>query len=237
MYSDNGTNFVSAASTMKEFYLAYLSQNHQKKITEFVNSECIQWHFNPPGSPHFGGLYESNIKSMKTHLYKILQDTKLNYESFNTLLVQVEGVLNTRPLSPMSTSPDDFNPITPFHLLTGRSGTSIYEASLENIPANRLDQFQHRQLIITHFWRRWSREVLPELQRRTKWMSQGPKVIKKGELVLLSDTNTPPFQWPMGRIQELFPGADGVVRVVLVKLPNGNTVKRAVHKLCVLPVD
>ncbi|KAB0794911.1 hypothetical protein PPYR_11750 [Photinus pyralis] len=111
------------------------------------------------------------------------------------------------------------------------------EPQLDAVPVSRLDQYQHRQQIITHFWRRWSKEVLPELQKRTKWQSMGHGQIDIGSLVLLSNNNLPPFQWPLGRVKEVYPGQDGIIRVVLVRLPGGNCVKRAIHQLCVLPMD
>ncbi|KAJ8934583.1 hypothetical protein NQ318_010879, partial [Aromia moschata] len=103
----------------------------------------------------------------------------------------------------------------------------INEATLKLI---RLQLFQH-------FWSRWSAEYISTLQGRSKWMFQHPQQIGVNTLVLLKDSNAPPLQWKLGRIVAVHPGSDGVVRVVSVKTPNDSVLKRAVHTVCILPIE
>ncbi|GFV23114.1 integrase catalytic domain-containing protein [Trichonephila clavipes] len=84
------------------------------------------------------------------------------------------------------------------------------------------------------FWNRWSTEYLPHLQTRAKWSLQNPNLMEN-QLVLLKDPNTKPLDWPMGRILEVFPGSDGLVRVVNVKTSTG-ILKRAITKVVPLPI-
>ncbi|KAK9721101.1 methyltransferase (DUF5641) [Popillia japonica] len=107
---------------------------------------------------------------------------------------------------------------------------------VDDIPANRLKLHQRMQTIVGHFWRRWSTEYLATLQQRTKWKVNSSNPIRKDDLVLLKEDHTPPSQWKLGRIQELHPGDDAVVRVVTVKTPAG-TFRRSVTRVCVLPVE
>ena len=90
--------------------------------------------------------------------------------------------------------------------------------------------------IRTHFWRRWSREYLTQLQSRSKWQKQQdhPDALV-GSLALIIEENVPPLTWKTGRITEIHPGDDGVVRVVTIKTVHGLT-KRALRKVCVLPI-
>ncbi|GFU46835.1 integrase catalytic domain-containing protein [Trichonephila clavipes] len=84
------------------------------------------------------------------------------------------------------------------------------------------------------FWNRWSTEYLTHLQTRAKWSLQNPNLMEN-QLVLLKDPNTKPLDWPMGRILEVFPGSDGLVRVVNVKTSTG-ILKQAITKVVPLPI-
>ena len=57
--------------------------------------------------------------------------------------------------------------------------------------------------------------------------------MKKGDVVLLVADNIPRGQWPLGRIIATYPDKKGQVRMVDVKTRN-NTLKRPIHKLCLL---
>ncbi|XP_030765048.1 uncharacterized protein LOC115889242 [Sitophilus oryzae] len=103
IYSDCGTNFVGASRELI---------NMLKSAAE---QEQISWHFNPPSAPHFGGLWEAGIKSVKTHIKRVIGDQLLTYEEFYTLMVQIEAVLNSRPLCPQSSDPNDLSVLTPGH--------------------------------------------------------------------------------------------------------------------------
>ncbi|GFW79842.1 uncharacterized protein TNCV_3898431 [Trichonephila clavipes] len=77
-------------------------------IKLYKASEGIVWHFNPPATPHFGGLREAGIKSLKSHLKRVIGNTILTYEEFVTLVTKVEAILNSRPLTKISSDPNDY---------------------------------------------------------------------------------------------------------------------------------
>nr|CAI5819844.1 unnamed protein product [Callosobruchus analis] len=103
-----------------------------------------------------------------------------------------------------------------------------------DIPTNRLDHYQLQQSIMQHFWKRWQREYIPELQGRVKWKLNKASLATPGSLVVLQEDGPPPFKWPLGRIEQLCYGADSIPRVALVKC-NGGIIKRPLSKLCILP--
>jgi hypothetical protein len=70
IYSDCGTNFVGANRKLKEMISHLKSQKHNSAIADKLSGEGVMWHFNPPGAPHFGGLWEAGVKSVKYHIYK-----------------------------------------------------------------------------------------------------------------------------------------------------------------------
>ncbi|KMQ86573.1 hypothetical protein RF55_14409 [Lasius niger] len=179
-----------------------------------------------------GGLWETAIKSAKTHLRKIVGTTPLTYEELYTLLVQIEACFNSRPICPMSNDGTDLTALTPGHLLIGVTSplTSPPEADVTDIPVNRLTRHQLLTQMRQHFWKRWSSEYLTQLQQRVKWMHPSNVDVKVGALTLLRDENTPPLQWRLGRIIAVHPGRDGLIRVIDVKTASG-ILQRSLQKL------
>ncbi|XP_049287301.1 uncharacterized protein LOC125765857 [Anopheles funestus] len=233
--SDNATNFAGAKTELHELWRMFQNECATKKITDYCTDKGIDWSFIPPRSPHFGGIWEAGVKQVKHHLKRIVGERKLTYEELYTTLTQIEAVLNSRPLIPSSDDPSEYTAITPAHFLIGRELQTIPEPDYSILKENRLSRWQLVQSMLQHFWRRWTAEYLPELQNRSKWLKR--KEIKVGSLVLLIDQNTPPLQWPLGRIAAVHPGDDGATRVVTVRMSNGAEFKRAVTEVCLLPLD
>ena len=120
IWSDHGTNFVGAAREIKEF-LEYLQcQKTQRAISEFCSVQNIEWKFTPERAPHFGGLWEAAVKSMKNHLRRIVAEIKLTFEEFTTVLTQAEAYLNSRPLVSLPSDEDGIEALTSGHFLIGR---------------------------------------------------------------------------------------------------------------------
>ncbi|XP_030767900.1 uncharacterized protein LOC115891552 [Sitophilus oryzae] len=147
---------------------------------------------------------------------------------------RVEACLNSRPLSPLSSDPNDLLPITPAHFLIGETLMSQPEPDLTNAKENLLSKLQQCQQMVQHFWNRWSKEYISELQIRSKWKQSFPNVIKPGILVIVKEDNNPPLKWQLERVVGVHPGADNVIRAVSIKTSRG-TIQRPVMKICVLP--
>lgn len=224
---DNGTNFVSACKEINSFLETY-----KDPIFDFAADEGIEFRFSPAYAPHFGGLWEAGVKSAKFHISRILGKTHLTYEELSSLFTQVEAILNSRPLCPLSPSPDDYSPLTPAHFLIGRPFTSLPAPCLLEHNTNRLDRYERLEQYKQHFWQRWTKEYICELQQRTKWRVKC-KDLQLNDLVLLKD-DSPPLNWRLGRIEKLFPGSDGIPRVADVATSRG-IVRRALNKICLLP--
>lgn len=174
---------------------------------------------------------------MKSHLHRVIGHLTLIYDEFNTLLCQIEAVLNSRPLCLQSSDPTDQLPLTPGHFLIGEPLTSLPEFDFTDDNPNRLIRWQIIQQAVQHFWKRWSVEYLHQLQQRSKWFHDNPRTpLREGSVVVLVDNNSPPLQWRLAHVHQLHPGVDGVTRVVTVRI--GNTLsKRPVVKVCPLPLE
>ncbi|XP_055922801.1 uncharacterized protein LOC129953584 [Eupeodes corollae] len=184
-------------------------------------------------APHFGGIWEAAVKVAKGHLYRSLQNTKLSFEELATALCEIEAVMNSRPITPLTNDPNDFEALTPGHLLIGTSMRAIPEPSDANTNPDILPYWRRINNVKSHFWQRWQKEYLQELQQRSKWASKSPN-IAVGSMVVVHEDNLPPMRWSLGRIQKTFPGEDGNVRVAEIRTAKG-TIKRPIHKLALLP--
>ena len=98
---------------------------NQQKIECFLHQKNIEWKFNPPGASHMGGVWERIIRSVRKIFRVVLREQLVSGEALRTLLVEVEGILNSRPLTPVSDSPYDLEPLTPNHLLLLRSNMNV----------------------------------------------------------------------------------------------------------------
>lgn len=130
IFSDNGTNFRGANNELNELYRLFNERASVSMIHETMLMEGVDWNFIPPFSPNWGGLWESGIRMVKFHLKRVIGKTTLTYEELNTILCEIEGVMNSRPLCPLSSDPSNFDCLTPGHFLINDSFISLPENDL-----------------------------------------------------------------------------------------------------------
>jgi len=232
LYCDNATNFVGAKNQLKEIENVIYAKEAQEKIIGVCSSKGIDFQFIPPRSPHFGGLWEAAVKSAKHLLLKNVSTAALTYEELETVVVEIEAILNSRPLVPSSSDANDLNAITPGHFLIGEELTSVVDMQAKDPKRKLIEHWQLVAELKRNFWQRWSKEYLNELQQRNKW--KGPiKEIIPNTMVIIKEDNTPVLQWPLGRIIKVYKGDDGAVRVCDVQTQKG-VFKRPIHRLAPL---
>ncbi|XP_033218070.1 uncharacterized protein LOC117173541 [Belonocnema kinseyi] len=236
IHSDNATNFVRANRELVKLYEFFQSEEHNKGVKEFLNHQKITWKLIPPRSPHFGGLWEAAVKSVKRHLSWTIGDALLTFEQLGTCIVEIEAILNSCPLSPLSSDPNDLQPLTPGHFLIGGPLISFTQLDFKDFTSNRLSAWQHAQRLRHHFWNRWQKKYLTQLTVRSKWNSSSSQLIKLGTMFVIKEDNLPPLQWKLGRIVATHPGTNGIIRVATVKTEVGEY-KRCIKKLCPLPIE
>ena len=230
MYSDNGTNFHGADRELSRSFKAVLSD---QRFHDSLACDVVTWHFIPPVAPHFGGLWEAGVKSLKYHLRRVIGSHVLSKEEFSTLLCKVEGCLNSRPVAALTDDPSDLSALTPGHFLIGRPLVSVPQQSVLEVNSSRLSRWQRVQAMQEQIWRSWVADYLHSLQTRQKWPASNTD-IKIGELVLLKNNLLPPSKWELARITQVHPGMDNRVRVVTLRTAK-SAFKRPITQICRLP--
>uniref|UniRef100_A0A1B0D7Y5 Integrase catalytic domain-containing protein n=1 Tax=Phlebotomus papatasi TaxID=29031 RepID=A0A1B0D7Y5_PHLPP len=215
LFSDNGTNFHGADKEMREA----LMQIDNEKIRDTLSAKFIEWSFNPPAAPHMGGCWERLIRSVKTALKATLAFHSPTDEILQTIFAEIEYIVNNRPLTHVSIDPSDPMALTPNHFLLGRNASQLHGDFDDKDLCLRM-AWRKSQRLIDMFWQRWIREYLPELSRRTKWFEDVPP-IEKGSVVIIADGNLPRNEWPLGVIEEVFPGPDENIRSAAVRTTKG----------------
>lgn len=228
VFSDCGTNFVGAAKQLRQLINGSVAQ---PRISASLPS--CNWHFNPPGAPHFGGLWEAAVRSTKRLMFRTMGSHNFTYEEFTTILCRIEAVLNSRPLTPASTDPHDLECLTPGHFLIGQPLLAVPPRSPLDPGRSCLNRWKLLDQCHQAFWHRWSTEYLHTLQERSKWTTQRPNV-SVNDMVVIRESQVPPLEWRLGRITEVIPGSDGTVRVVRLMTSRGE-ITRPVVKVVILP--
>lgn len=235
IYCDNATTFVGAKRELKQILNFLKNQEANSDFYNFLAIENIVWHFIPPRAPNFGGLWERLVKSVKFHFVRVVGSSLLSFEELNTFIIQVEAIINSRPLNPMSNDLTDYETLTPSHFIIGEAMTELSEYDFRHTTENRLNHWQKIQKLKQDFWQRFSKEVLTQLQKRSQWYQANVHPPAPGTMVLIGD-DSPPLAWKLGRIEELITGQDGLPRVATVRTSRG-IYKRSIRQLAVLPLE
>ncbi|XP_056324239.1 uncharacterized protein LOC130237344 [Danio aesculapii] len=229
LFSDQGTNFKGGEREITEAF-----NNLQPTLKSQLAKQQIEFHFNPPGAPHFGGIWEREIRTLKAALNQTLGAQHVSEEVLTTVLVEIEGILNSKPLGYVPSDVADIDPITPNSLLMGRPDSSLPQVVYPKTELLSKKQWRHSQILADHFWAHFIKRYLPQLQTREKWMTDKAKNLEKGTVVIIIDSQLPRALWLVGKITDTIPGADGCIRTAEVQVGDRKYV-RPVSKLIRLP--
>ncbi|XP_064622140.1 uncharacterized protein LOC135484496 [Lineus longissimus] len=192
---------------------------------EFLESiEESEHTINPPASPHMGGAWESLVKSVKRAMNSVLPKQNATDSVLRTVLVEVESVINSRPLTHNSDDQADYTALTPNHFLIGRAVVVSPPDVVSPSEINSWRWWRRVQVIADHVCKRWLREYLPMLTVRRKWLKE-ERNLAEGDLVIVRENNLLRGSWEMARVVETYPGNDGRVRSVMVKTPKATYVR------------
>jgi hypothetical protein len=192
----------------------------------------LQWNFLPDRSPWWGGFYERLVRSFKECLRPMVGSKLLRFAELEVLLIEIEGVLNSRPLCRVSDDPADGPPLTPKSFLSPSLQDFNPEIKYSTSAGALRVLYRHRKRALRIFWDRWSRTYLRSLRQwRRKLNPDRPLLPSIGDIVVVHQDHNNRFKWPRGRIESMIMGRDGVVRAAYVRLPKGSLIRRAVRHL------
>ena len=230
--SDNYSTFKRVNSDLQQGWKHLKST----EFNDYLIDKKIEWKFIVQYAPFWGGFYERMVRSVKTPLKKILNNSKVETEEMRTILIEIEMILNNRPLTYMHNSPDEVSPLTPSHFLVGRRLDClppIYE-HLEG-KNDFVDRYNALENVKDKFWDLWTREYLPELNHFYQSRISNVPEIKIGDIVLVG-SETKRSKWKLGKIESLRDGKDGKARAAVVKTDGKKLLTRPIQKLYPLEI-
>ena len=226
---DRGTNFMGASNL---FSAADYQQGNV--VDRMLLDRGIEWEFSPPGASHYGGTWERMIGTVRRVLETVMGNQGVTDDTLLTMFCEVEAIVNSRPLSVVSSDVNDVSPVTPNMLLNMGSSPNalVNPEDAVNYSRCRWKQVQH---IADQFWNRWRKEYFLCLQQRQKWLNKSRNVMV-GDIVLVVDENTARCHWPLAKVVNVFTSSDGLVRRVCVQKGN-KIIERPISKLIMILED
>ena len=197
------------------------------------------WKFIPKRAPWYGGL----VGMVKMSLKKTLGRAFITLTVLQTTIVEVEAVLNDRPLTHLSSATGDLEPLTPSHLLCGRRivplpHPNVTDEEISDPDYHSADQLRSKidrqGLLLQHFQSRWKKEYLTSLREVHRTTGTTEQTVKTGDVVQIHD-DCPRNQWRLGVVEEVVKGKDGFIRSVTLRTTSGRT-NRPIARLYPLEV-
>ena len=232
MRSDNGTNLVGGERELREA----IQDWNTYRIETFLQQKNITWLFNAPGASHHGGSWERLIRSSRRIMVGLLKEQTLSDDGLATLLAEVEAILNGRPLTRCSSDPNDLSCLTPNHLLLLKCDQALPPGIFTESDNYVRRRWRQVQYLSDQFWKRWVREYLVLLQERQKWFFPSRNV-QVDDVVLVVDSSAPRGSWVLGRVTEVYPDKNGLVRNVSIRTKSSTLVRPIAKLVMVLECD
>lgn len=210
VYCDNATNFTGASNAC--------NQINWNKMVSYSTVRKMQWKFNPPSSPWWGGWWERLVGVLKQLLRRVLGNAVLSYEEMQTILCDCEATVNKRPLTVVTENPADLEPLTPDMFLKDIDEVGVPDLNM--IESENLDKrLRYRARLREQLLKRFRIEYLGQLKMQVQ--KHKSREITLNEIVLVGCDNKKRCEWPLARVVELLPGKDGRTRLVRLKTQRG----------------
>ncbi|GFV31656.1 integrase catalytic domain-containing protein [Trichonephila clavipes] len=212
--TDNAKTFKKSELELKNLWKIISDPT----VKAFYASHKIYWQFIMEPAPWWSGFYERLIRTVKLALRKTVGRATLFRDELETLLIEIEGVLNSRPLTYIFSEFNEAEPLTPSHMILGRRVNSLPPARLnfDSKLSNRkvlIKRFNYRERLLNMFWTKWSKEYICMLKSAHCVKPTGEiKEFKIDDVVLINDEKFPRHFWKLGKVVDVFPGRDGKIR-------------------------
>jgi hypothetical protein len=110
-----------------------------------------------------GGIWQRMVQSVKKVLYAVLKEQAPKYEVLLTLMAEAEHIVNSRPITFVSSDGADPEALTPNHFLIGTSSGLQSPGQFVEADLCLRQRWRTSQKLTDNFWRRWMREYIPTI--------------------------------------------------------------------------
>jgi len=230
--SDRGTQLVGASNEMKEI----VNNLSWEDVIKYGRSFDCEWEFSPADGKWYNGATEALVKSVKRALNAAIGDCILKFSELQTCMFEAAELVNERPIGAHPITPEEGVYMCPNDLLLGRTSNKVPQGPFMERTSERY-RFDFLQKIVQAFWKRWTREVFPNMVVQPKWHTE-KRNVEAGDVVLVQDANPVRGKWKMAIVKNAIVSKDGMVRRVEISYNTDEgsriTVERPVQKLIVI---
>ena len=212
--SDNGSQLVAASKELRDT-IAALDHDEIHRVCLVGGSS---WEFTAADAPWHNGATEALVKTSKRALHTIIGDSVLSFSELLTVFYEAAQLVNQRPIGRKPTDPSDGSYICPNDLLLGRASAHVPQGPFKQRCSDKY-RFYFIQELIDQFWKRWIRDVFPNMIIQPKWHVEKRNVCID-DVVLIQDSNELRGKYKMGIVTKVYPSDDGKVRKVQVSYKN-----------------
>lgn len=239
---DQGSNFVGADHELRVAMKEIKDQN----IRKFLADNHCDFVMNSPSSSHMGGVWERQIRTIRSILRTMLNQhsSRLDSSTLRTFLYETMAIVNCRPLSVQNLNdPAGPIPLTPNHLLTMKSKVVVPPpGDFVEADVYARKRWRKVQYLANEFWTRWKKEFLLLQQLRHKW-NKPQRNISVGDIVIIKDEDLVRGHFKLAKVVETISDKDNLVRRVRLligdpslskegkRLANPTLLERPIHKL------
>ena len=229
LLSHNARTFKSASKDIVKISRA-------KEVTHYMANNGVTWKFIVERAAWWGGFWERLIQTVKRTLKKVIGRSCLSFEELNTLFVEMEGIVNARPLTHVYDDLDGINfALTPSHLINGRRLQNTPNSSHFEIVSTHESltrRSRHQKRLLNQFTETWRRDYLASLRETHAASSRRNEDpgIAVGDVVLLQNDSTKRVLWKLAVVKEFLPGSDDRIRAAVVQVAGSKTLLKRSNK-------
>jgi hypothetical protein len=222
LISDNAKTFRASCAEIRKLCRA-------EEVLRYLTDNQITWQFIVEKAPWWGGFWERLIRSVKRPLRRVIGRANLTYDELQTLVVEIEGLINARPITYMYDDTESISfPLSPSHLVYGRRITTMPNSEHYEIVSTYKSltrKAKHHRNLLERFTKQWRNEYLLALRERASIKTRGNRNpdIAVGDIVIIRNDQTKRNFWKLAKVEELLCGEDGVARAAIVRVLRENS--------------
>lgn len=228
---DNAPQFKAIEGRVRNLWQT-VTEN--ESVVNYFVQRGIVWKYVPQNSPWMGGMYERIVQLAKRAFDKTYGRIVLQERQFEVSIIEIEGVLNARPLHYVEKAVES-------KVITPNSFLHLHFPAIKIDETRRADDdnithlWRATERLLNQFWECWSHTYLQQLKERDdqlrKKHENAPRQPQVGDIVLIAESAKRRSSWKLAVIERLVPSNEGIVRAVQIRTANRSRTIRPVIKI------